>query len=551
MKTDNQIAHDATIRPIQEIADILNISSKHLLPYGHDKAKISLDILKQESQKKGHLILVTAISPTPAGEGKTTTSIGLGQGFSALGESICIALREPSLGPCMGVKGGATGGGYAQVLPADSINLHFTGDFHAISSAHNLLAATIDNHLHQGNLLALNPKRITWPRVMDMNDRSLRQIMVGMGMKNGMVRETSFDITAASEIMAILCLASNLEDLRTRLDRIVIGYNSTHQPVQAKELGVTGAMLALLKDALQPNLVQTLEGTPVLMHGGPFANIAHGCNSVLATKMSMHLADWTITEAGFGCDLGAEKFLDIKCVEADLHPSAVVIVATVRALKMHGGQSKKELQTENLSALGKGLENLTKHIETIQSFDKPLIVAINRFHTDSEQELALIATHCDALGVPYSYAEHFAKGGQGTIDLAKKLIGIAEKRPHQALYQREDSIQKKIETIAQTVYGADGVKFEARAQADIRRLKKQGFDGLPICIAKTQNSLSDNPKLLGRPRGFDITVHRIILNAGAGFLVVLTGEIMRMPGLPKRPSAQDINVIDGRIIGIS
>lgn len=551
MKSDNQIAQEATIRPIQKIADKLDVSAEYLLPYGHDKAKISLDILTQKSSKKGNLVLVTAISPTPAGEGKTTTSIGLGQGFSALGESVCVALREPSLGPCMGVKGGATGGGYSQVIPADSINLHFTGDFHAISTAHNLLSAVIDNHMHHGNALALNPKRIAWPRVMDMNDRSLRKVVVGMGPRNGVMRESSFDITVASEIMAILCLATDIDDLRSRLDQIIIGYNTQHKPVRAKEFNVTGAIVALLKDALQPNLVQALEGTPVLIHGGPFANIAHGCNSVLATKMSMHLADWTVTEAGFGCDLGAEKFLDIKCIEADLHPCAVVIVTTIRALKMHGGQGKQDLQTENLKALEKGLENLTKHIETIQAFDKPLVVAINHFHTDSEAELEMVAKHCETLGVPYSHARHFAEGGQGAKDLAQKVINIAKNAPHKALYEREWDLKRKIETVAKTVYGADGIKLSDKAQMDLRRLHRQGFSALPICIAKTQNSLSDNPKLLGRPRGFHITVQRLLINAGAGFVVVLTGDIMRMPGLPKRPAAENIDVVDGNIVGIS
>lgn len=556
MKSDIEIAQAANPQPIQNIAAKIGLSADDILPYGHDKAKISLGVLNNSSYgtKTSKLILVTAISPTPAGEGKTTTSIGLGDGLATLGKSVCVALREPSLGPCMGVKGGATGGGYAQVLPSEAINLHFTGDFHAITSAHNLLAAAIDNHLHHGNALQFNPKRILWPRVIDMNDRSLRNIIVGMGPKNGVMRETSFDITAASEIMAILCLSKDREDLRQRLDRIIVGYNSSHRPIQAEKLGVTGALVALLNDALLPNLVQTLQGTPVLIHGGPFANIAHGCNSVIATKMAMHLADWTVTEAGFGCDLGAEKFLDIKCVEAGLDPVAVVIVATVRALKMHGGLPKNELESVDTAALRQGLANLDKHIETIQTFGKTPVIAINRFHSDAPEELAIIQKHCEQLGVPVSLAEHYSRGGEGTTDLAQKIIDLTadpnKVGPLQPMYRREQPVKEKIESVAQNCYGADGIILEPRAKQDLMRIKRQGFSHLPICIAKTQNSLSDNPKLLGRPTNFNITVRRVLLNAGAGFLVVLTGDIMRMPGLPKVPAAENMDVIDGVITGI-
>jgi formate--tetrahydrofolate ligase len=552
MKSDNEIVLSTKFQSIQKIADKLNLSAENILPYGHDKAKVSLDVLEDTQESK--LILVTAISPTPAGEGKTTTSIGLGDGLASLGESVCVALREPSLGPCMGVKGGATGGGYAQVHPSEAINLHFTGDFHAITSAHNMLAATIDNHIHHGNALQFNPKRILWPRVIDMNDRSLRQIVIGMGQKNGTVRETSFDITAASEIMAILCLSNDAEDLRKRLDRIIVGYNQKHKPIRAKELGVTGALVALLNDALLPNLVQTLEGTPVLIHGGPFANIAHGCNSVIATKMAMQLADYTVTEAGFGCDLGAQKFLDIKCVEAGLNPVTVVIVATVRALKMHGGLPKNQLNLVNLDALQKGIANLEKHIETIQAYGKTPIVAINRFHNDSEEELSFIQQHCQKIGILVSLAEHFSKGGAGTADLARKVIEIASNpsslKPLQSSYSAEQPVRQKIEAVARRCYGADGVILEPRAMQDIKRIERHGMTHFPICIAKTQNSLSDNPKLLGRPTNFNITVRRILINAGAGFLVVLTGDIMRLPGLPKIPAAENIDVENGLITGI-
>lgn len=556
MLRDIDIEQQTQIQPISDIAAKLKLSNTEILPYGHDKAKIDTRILDQPRRREGtpKLVLVTAITPTSAGEGKTTTTIGLGQGLQALGESVCITLREPSLGPCMGVKGGATGGGYSQVIPSGTINLHFTGDFHGITAAHNLLAAAIDNHLHHGNTLKINPKRILWPRVIDMNDRSLRQIMVGMGAKNGTIRETSFDITAASEIMAILCLSTSLADLQNRLNRIVIAYSHERKPVRAEQLKVTGAMLALLKDALQPNLVQTLEGTPTLIHGGPFANIAHGCNSVLATKVAMHLADWTITEAGFGCDLGAEKFFDIKCVEANLDVCAVVVVATVRALKMHGGVPTSDLSTENVAALKEGICNLDKHLETIRHFKKHPIVAINRFHSDTDAELEFIRSHCEANGYTVALADHFAKGGQGAIELAEKVIQIAndqtKQKPLQPLYQRSDSIAQKIESVAVKSYGADGVTFEPRASADIKRLGKQGFGQLPICIAKTQSSLSDNPKRKGRPRNFNITVRRVLLNAGSGFLVVLTGDIMRMPGLPKKMAAEEIDVIDGKIVGI-
>lgn len=556
MLSDIEIEQQAQTQPITEIAAKLGLSSKDILPYGHDKAKIDIDILKQNPRRKENakLVLVTAVTPTSAGEGKTTTTIGLGQGLQALGKSVCITLREPSLGPCMGVKGGATGGGYSQVIPSSTINLHFTGDFHAITAAHNLLAAAIDNHLHHGNTLQINPKRVVWPRVIDMNDRSLRQIMVGMGPKNGTIRETGFDITAASEIMAILCLCTGLENLRERLNRIIVAYSKTHRPIRAEQLNVTGAMVALLKDAIQPNLVQTLEGTPTLIHGGPFANIAHGCNSVIATKMGMHLADWTITEAGFGCDLGAEKFFDIKCVESNLDVCAVVVVATVRALKMHGGVKKEDLKTENVEALKAGLVNLDKHLETVHHFGKHPIVAINRFHSDTQAELDLIRAHCEQNGHEVALADHFANGGQGALELAQKVVKIGEdptkQKPLTPLYQREDPVDKKIASVAIKSYGANGIILEPRALADIKRIKRQGFANLPICIAKTQSSLSDNPRKKGRPTNFDITIRRVLLNAGSGFLVVLTGDIMRMPGLPKIPAAEEMDVIDGKIVGI-
>lgn len=551
MLQDHEIADQYTLKPIQDIAASLNIHPEYLLPYGHDKGKISLEIFNQPSSSKKRLVLVTAISPTPAGEGKTTTSIGLGQGLAKIGQSVCIALREPSLGPCMGVKGGATGGGHSQIGPAADINLHFTGDIHAISSAHNFLAATIDNHLHHGNELNINPKRILWPRVMDMNDRSLRQIMIGMGQRNGVVRESGFDISVASELMAILCLSKNIEDLRNRVNNILVAFTHRNQPVYAKSFNVTGAIIALLKDALMPNLVQTLEGVPVLVHGGPFANIAHGCNSIIATKMAMHLADWTITEAGFGCDLGAEKFLNIKCPIADIHPDVVVIVATIRALKMHGGQDKRDLNTPNLETLTNGLANLTKHIESIQAFNKPIVVAINHFHTDTDTELDLVTEHCATLGVTVSHATHFSHGGDGAKDLAEKVIQNAVQQVHQPLYDMNASILNKMEQIATTIYGADGVKLSNTATQQLKRIERLGYSNLPICMAKTQNSLSDDPTKLGRPTNFSIHVEELLINSGAGFIVAITGNMMRMPGLPKAPSAQSIDVINGKTIGIS
>jgi formate--tetrahydrofolate ligase len=556
MLTDHEIASQCRPEPILSAARKLGLAPGDILPIGHDKAKISLEVLEQPRKREGasRLILVTAISPTKAGEGKTTTSIGLGQGLAKIGKSVCIALREPSLGPCMGVKGGATGGGYSQVLPAASINLHFTGDFHAITSAHNLLAAAIDNHLHHGNKLRINPSRVLWPRVIDMNDRALRDITIGLGSKNGMVRQTGFDITAASEVMAVFCLSKDLADLRARLERIVVAYDVEGQTVCAGQLKVTGAMMAMLKDAMLPNLVQTLEGTPTLIHGGPFANIAHGCNSVLATRMAMHLADWTVTEAGFGCDLGAEKFFDIKCVSAGLDVCAVVIVASIRALKLHGGVLPRDLKTPNAEAVKAGLANLDKHLDTIGHFSKHPVVAINRFHLDSEEELQVVQDHCDAQGVDCVLSEHFAKGGEGAVELAKRVVSVAEDASKQSpltpLYGPDMTVREKIEAVARKAYGAKGVVLAPPARRALKRIRDLGYAHLPICVAKTQNSLSDNPRLKGRPENFEITVRNVVLNAGSGFLVVLTGDIMRMPGLPVRSAAEDIDIVDGEIVGI-
>lgn len=554
MKTDAEIAHEASPQPIEEIAQKLGLDTTHLHPYGRDKAKIDLSVLKQARCAKGpaKLVLVSALTPTPAGEGKTTTTIGLGQAFTQLGESICLALREPSLGPCMGVKGGATGGGYSQIVPAESINLHFTGDFHAITSAHNLLAAALDNHMHFGNALDIDPRRVVWRRVMDMNDRSLRHMVIGMGGPlQGVPRETGFDITAASEIMAILCLATDLEDLRARIDQIVVGYTRNREPVTADKLKVTGAMLALLKDAMMPNLVQTLEGTPTLLHGGPFANIAHGCNSLLATKMAMHLAEWTITEAGFGFDLGAEKFFDLKCQIGGLDVASVVLVATVRALKMHGGISKDELQKPSPEAVQRGLPNLKRHIESANQFGKSVIVALNRFGQDTDEEIDVVKAFCEQQGVAFACSDHFAKGGQGALTLAKRIIEESQNpKPLTPMYQPETPLEDKIAAVATRIYGAKAVEYTKEAQRHINQLRKQGYGDLPICIAKTQSSLSDDPSLLGRPTDFTLTVREITVNAGAGFLVVLTGDIMRMPGLPRIPQAEHIELQDGQIVGL-
>ena len=553
--TDIEIARNAEIRPIREIAKALGMDEDDLELYGKYKAKISEEYLQKiQDRPDGKLVLVTAINPTPAGEGKTTISIGLADALSRLGKKTVAALREPSLGPCFGVKGGAAGGGYAQVIPMEDLNLHFTGDFHAITSANNLLAAAIDNHLHFGNALRMDPTRIVWKRCMDMNDRSLRNITIGLGGKlNGPVREDHFVITAASEIMAVLCLASDMEDLRERLSRMVVAYNYDNEPVTAGELKVVGSMLALLKDAMQPNLMQTLEHTPVLVHGGPFANIAHGCNSVRATRAALKLGDVVVTEAGFGADLGAEKFLDIKCRAAGLTPDAAVIVATVQALKYNGGVPKAELKAENLEALRKGLVNLGKHIENLQKFGVPAVVAINAFVSDTEAEHQMIENFCKEHDCEFALATVWAEGGAGGQALAEKVLATIEKKPTQyhPLYELEQSLTGKIETVAREIYGADGVEYAPAARKALTNLEKLGFGNLPICVAKTQYSLSDDQHKLGRPENFTITVRDAYVSAGAGFVVVLTGEIIQMPGLPRVPAAENIDVnADGVIDGL-
>ena len=555
MKTDVQIAQEAIMEPIGKIAQHLEIPEDELELYGKYKAKISLNYWNTTLQQKenGKLILVTAINPTPAGEGKTTTSIGLGDALHKLGTKTAIALREPSLGPCFGMKGGAAGGGYAQVVPMEDINLHFTGDFHAITSAHNLLAAVIDNHIQQGNALDLDVRRITWKRVVDLNDRALRNIICGLGGKaHGVPRETGFDNTVASEMMAILCLTSDLEDMKKRLGNIIIGYTRSGRPVRAEELNVTGALTLLFKDAIKPNLVQTLEGTPALIHGGPFANIAHGCNSVMATKYALKMADYTVTEAGFGADLGAEKFLDIKCRFTGFKPDAVVIVATIRALKMHGGLAKTELATENIEALKKGMTNLAKHIENIQKFGLPIVVAINAFPTDTENELQELKALCESMGASVSISEAWAKGGEGAIDLAQKVIEATEKPSNfQYMYDVNDSIKDKINAIATKIYGADGVNYTPAVEKTIAEFEAEGLDKMPICMAKTQYSLSDDQFKLGAPTGFKITVRELRISAGAGFIVALTGNILTMPGLPKKPAAENMDIdINGKITGL-
>ena len=553
--TDIEIARNAKIRPIREIAKALGMDEDDLELYGKYKAKISEEYLQKiQDRPDGKLVLVTAINPTPAGEGKTTISIGLADALSRLGKKTVAALREPSLGPCFGVKGGAAGGGYAQVIPMEDLNLHFTGDFHAITSANNLLAAAIDNHLHFGNALRMDPTRIVWKRCMDMNDRSLRNITIGLGGKlNGPVREDHFVITAASEIMAVLCLASDMEDLRERLSRMVVAYNYDNEPVTAGELKVVGSMLALLKDAMQPNLMQTLEHTPVLVHGGPFANIAHGCNSVRATRAALKLGDVVVTEAGFGADLGAEKFLDIKCRAAGFTPDAAVIVATVQALKYNGGVPKAELKAENLEALRKGLVNLGKHIENLQKFGVPAVVAINAFVSDTEAEHQMIENFCKEHDCEFALATVWADGGAGGQALAEKVLATIEKKPTQyhPLYELEQSLTGKIETVAREIYGADGVEYAPAARKALTNLEKLGFGNLPICVAKTQYSLSDDQHKLGRPENFTITVRDAYVSAGAGFVVVLTGEIIQMPGLPRVPAAENIDVnADGVIDGL-
>lgn len=556
MKTDVQIAQEAQMKPIVEVASQLDISDDELELYGKYKAKISPDVLERlKDRPNGKLVLVTAINPTPAGEGKTTTNVGLSMALNKLGKKTITTLREPSLGPCFGIKGGAAGGGYSQVVPMDDINLHFTGDFHAITSAHNLLAAMLDNHIHQGNALDIVTKKIVWKRVMDMNDRSLRHIIVGLGKKgDGVMRESGFDITVASEIMAILCLATDIEDLKARLSRMVVAYNSKGEAVTAGDLQATGAMALLLKDAIKPNLVQTLENTPAIIHGGPFANIAHGCNSVMATQTALKLGDYVVTEAGFGADLGAEKFFDIKCRYAGLKPDVAVIVATVRALKMNGGVAKDNLAEENLDALKAGSANLLRHLDNVAKYGVPAVVAINRFPTDTEAELELLRDLCKEKGIDVVLSEVFAKGGEGGMELAKEVINICEnqKSDFHTLYDVNDSIEDKMNTIATEIYGADGVDFTADALKQVRELEKLGLDRLPICVAKTQYSFTDNPKKLGAPKNFRITVREVKVSAGAGFIVALTGSIMTMPGLPKVPAANGMDILsDGTIIGLS
>lgn len=554
MKSDVEIAQEASMKPICHVAEELGIHEEELELYGKHKAKISLAAWERiKARPNGKLVLVTAINPTPAGEGKTTTTVGLGDALRQLRKKTAIALREPSLGPCFGVKGGAAGGGYAQVVPMEDINLHFTGDFHAITTAHNLLAAVLDNHIHHGNELGIDPRRITWRRVLDLNERALRNIVCGLGGKtNGVPRESGFDITVASEMMAILCLASNLEDMKQRIGRIIVGYTFENKPVTADDLKVTGALTLLFKDAIKPNLVQTLENTPAFVHGGPFANIAHGCNSVMATKFALKLADICVTEAGFGADLGAEKFLDIKCRFAGIRPDAVVIVATVRALKMHGGVPKNELTAENMEALEHGLANLTKHIENMQKFGLPAVVAINAFPSDTERELGFVREKCVQMGAEVAVSEVWAKGGKGGIELAEKVLAACEKTSEFLyLYDETAPIKDKILAIAKEIYGADGVSYTPAAEKTITELTALGYDQTPICMAKTQYSLSDDMSRLGRPSGFIITVRELRVAAGAGFLVALTGEIMTMPGLPKKPAAEKMNIDNmGKIVGL-
>ena len=555
MLTDVQIAQNASMLPIKEVAAQIGLSEDDLELYGKYKAKITMETIKSlENKENGKLILVTAINPTPAGEGKTTTMIGLAQAMNKIGKKTIVAMREPSLGPCFGVKGGAAGGGYAQVVPMEDINLHFTGDIHAITAANNLISAMLDNSLQQGNLLNIDERQIVWKRVVDLNDRALRHIVIGLGGKvNGVPREDGFDITVASEIMGILCLADDLSDLKKRVARIIVAYTRDGSPVTVNDLKATGAVTLLLKDAIKPNLVQTLDHTPVFVHGGPFANIAHGCNSVMATKLALKLAPYTVTEAGFGADLGAEKFLDIKCREANLKPDAVVIVATVRALKMHGGMNKKELANENLDALRKGIANLEKHIENIRKFGLPAIVAINAFPTDTKAELDLLREICEAKGVKVALSEVWAKGADGGIELANGLVDLLENTEshYKPIYDLDLPIEDKIKTIAREIYGADDVIFTKKAKTNIKKLTDLGLDKLPICIAKTQYSLSDDPTLLGRPTGFNIEINDLIPNTGSGFLVAISGDIMRMPGLPKVPAANNMDILeDGEIVGL-
>lgn len=554
-KTDIEIAESVEMAPIREIAEKAGIAESDLEMYGNYKAKVNFSAFeKMRDRPDGKLILVTAINPTDAGEGKTTMTVGLGDGLNRIGKKAMIALREPSLGPVFGIKGGAAGGGYAQVVPMQDINLHFTGDFHAISAANNLLAAMIDNHIHHGNELNIDTRKITWKRVVDMNDRQLRYIVNGLnGEKNGVPREDGFDITVASEIMAILCLANDLEDLKEKLKNIIIGYTYNDEPVTAGQLNAHGAMAALLKDALKPNLVQTLEKTPALIHGGPFANIAHGCNSIMATKLALKYADYTVTEAGFGADLGAEKFIDIKSRIAGIAPDAAVIVATVRALKMHGGVAKSDLHEQNVNAVEVGIPNLLKHIENMQEvFGVPSVVAINRFPTDTEEEIEVIRKKCEEVGVKAIIANVWAEGGKGAVELAEEVVALCEvESTLRHPYELEDAITTKIEKLVQKVYGGKGIELSKEAENEITRLVTLGYDKLPVCMAKTQYSLSDDPSLLGAPKDFNITIQQVKISAGAGFLVVLTGQVMTMPGLPKKPSAENIDVTpEGKIVGL-
>lgn len=552
MKSDIKIAQEAVLAPIGEVAAKLDIKEDELECYGKYKAKLSSDIWERvKDNKDGKLILVTAINPTPAGEGKTTTSVGLGEAFNRLNKKAVIALREPSLGPCFGIKGGAAGGGYAQVVPMEDLNLHFTGDFHAITSANNLLAALLDNHIQQGNILGIDPERIVWKRCIDMNDRVLRNIVVGLGKKtDGVVRQDHFVITVASEIMAILCLAENMKDLKQRLGKIIVAYTYEDKPVTADDIQATGAMAALLKDAVKPNLIQTLEHTPALVHGGPFANIAHGCNSVAATRIGLKLADYCITEAGFGADLGAEKFFDIKCRMSGLKPDVAVLVATVRALKYNGGVPKDDLAAPDIEALKSGIVNLEKHIENIQQFGVPVVVTLNKFASDSEEELTYVKDFCIGHNCEFALSEVWEKGGEGGIELANKVIETVEnkKSDFHTIYNNEASLTEKIETIAEKIYGADGVEYDTQAVKQLKRLTELGFGSFPVCMAKTQFSFSDDPKLLGRPENFKIHVREVYVSAGAGFVVVLTGSVMTLPGLPKKPAAYGIDVDDNGVI---
>jgi formate--tetrahydrofolate ligase len=556
MLSDHEIAHQAKVGPIADVAADLGVNKQHLIPYGDDVTKVSLKALDEPRKRPGtgKLVLVSATTPTAAGEGKTTTSIGLAQGMHHIGESVCLALREPSLGPCMGIKGGATGGGYAQVVPADRINLHLTGDFHAITTTNNLIAAMLDNHLFHGNVLNIDPRTIVWRRCMDMNDRALRNIVMGIGGKmNGVPREGGFDITAASEVMAILCLAKSMDDLRERLDNILLGYTYDGEPVYVRALEMSGAMMAMMRDAVHPNLLQTVEGVPAFIHGGPFANIAHGCNSVFATRMAMHHADWTITEAGFGFDLGAEKFFDIKCRSAGLDPDVVVLITTIRSLKLHGGKDKTRLEEPDTDAVRGGLENLDKHIETSEQFNKKPVVVLNRFAADTDEEIAIVAERVASHGLSFAESRHFMEGGPGSADFARAVVAAAEETtPLNFAYDMDMSLQEKVRAVAKRSYGADDVIFSKEAEKDLKQITAAGLEKLPICIAKTPASLSDDPTVLGRPRGFNITARNIQVSAGAGFLVVLTGAILRMPGLPKKPQALKVRLNeDGTVDGIA